>query len=162
MSVNLNLKFYSLIRKINVNNFEDEVLLYSFLGAMIKKGNKNKTEILFKNLLLYLKKHYPNQNPLDIFYKALLEIKPVLSLRVKKVAGINYQLPSPISNERACKLAVNWFFKGVNSRNEKTFFIRMTAEIFDLLKGKGVSKQKKEALEKAALENRPFIFFLKR
>lgn len=141
---------------------ENYFLFYSFLGKLIKKGNRSIQYKLLNQLFLRLKKDYPNEDPKNVLLKTLQLLKPLVNLRLKKVAGINYQLPCPINEERSAKIAVTWFFQSVNERNEKYLVDRIYMEINDLLKGKSGSKQRKDSFEKIALDNRPFIFFLKR
>lgn len=145
------------------NNFiKYDYLLFLLYGNLIKKGKKIKAEKNLKELKLKLRKDYPNENILEIILLALNKIKPKISLKKKKIAGILYQLPFPITEKKSCKLAIRWFFKTINLRKENSFVQRMYKEIDELLKEKGISLQKKIFLEKVALDNRPFIFYLKR
>lgn len=160
--MSINLKFSIFNRNLTVLNKENYFLFYSFLGKLVKKGNRSVQYKLLNELFLKLKKDYPNENPKDILLKSLQSLKPLVNLRLKKVAGINYQLPCPINDERSAKIAVTWFFQAINERGEKILVDRIYMEIIDLLKGKSGSKQRKDSFEKIALDNRPFIFFLKR
>lgn len=160
MSINLNYSIKN--RTLNILKNENYFLFYSFLGKLVKKGKRNIQYKLLNELFLKLKKDYPQDNPKDILLRALQLLKPLVNLRLKKVAGINYQLPCPINEERAAKVAVTWFFQAINERSEKDLVDRIYMEIIDLLKGKSGSKQRKDSFEKIALDNRPFIFFLKR
>jgi small subunit ribosomal protein S7 len=160
--MSINLKYSLKNRAISILKYENHFLFYSFLGKLVKNGKKNIQYRLLNDLFLKLKKDYPTDNPKDILLRALQLLKPLVNLRLKKVAGINYQLPCPINEERAAKVAVTWFFQAINERSEKDLVDRIYMEIIDLLKGKSGSKQRKDSFEKIALDNRPFIFFLKR
>jgi small subunit ribosomal protein S7 len=153
MSVNLsNLK----------NNSNENFFIKSFLGNLVKCGNKNKAFVVYINLLEKLKTEYPDIEPSLVLVKALEKIKPLINLRAKKVAGISYQLPCPLDDKRSSKMAVNWFFNSIKQRGEPTLNKRVIAEVLDILNDKGSSLQRKYAHEKTALDNRAFLFFLKR
>jgi small subunit ribosomal protein S7 len=159
--MSINYKIYKNIRILNCNEFSDDFILYLFFGNLVKRGLRDKGIILLTKLLLSLKRKFPKEIPLMILKQALVKIKPVVGLRSKKVAGITYQLPYPVDDRKGSKLAVRWFFSSLDLRKEKTIEERMLQEVCDLLKGKGISKTKKDSLEKVALDNRAFTYFLK-
>jgi small subunit ribosomal protein S7 len=162
MSVGLALNFSKKVKEKNILNFEDQILIYSFLGKLIKKGGRLKALKILSSVLLKIKKFNKNETPIFILLFILQKIKPLVNLRVKKVAGISYQLPCPITNDRSCKLAIIWFFTSVSSRTEKKIEDRIFNELLDIYNNTGVTKQKKTSFEKMAVSNRPFIHFLKR
>lgn len=149
------------IKKLQVKN-SDNFFIKSFLGNLVKCGNKNKAFAAYIDLLEKLKLEYPENEPNLLLVNALDKIKPLVNLRVKKVAGISYQLPCPLDERRASKMAINWFFNSIKLRAELTLGKRLISEILDILHDKGASLQKKKNHEKMALDNRAFLFFLKR
>ena len=78
------------------------------------------------------------------------------------MAGISYQLPCPLDDKRASKIAINWFFNSIKQRAEPTLNKKVIAEVLDILNDKGSSLNRKQAHEKMALDNRAFLFFLKK
>lgn len=144
------------------NQSNENFFIKSFLGNLTKCGNKNKAFIVYLNLLEKLKIEYPDTEPSLVLIKALEKIKPLVNLRAKKVAGISYQLPCPLDDKRSSKMAVNWFFNSVKQRGEPTLNKKVISEVLDILNDKGSSLQRKNAHEKMALDNRAFLFFLKR
>lgn len=154
-----------LIKNIIKKKKKSNVLLYSFLGNLIKRGRGVNSYKVYIELLEFLKEYKDISNEKEIqklFLEILSRLKPSVGIRIKKVAGISYQLPCPISDERASKMAISWFFKALQQRSEKKYSQKVKSEILDIMKGKGFSLQKKNSLEKVAVENRPFLHFLKR
>ena len=49
-----------------------------------------------------------NAEPLDVFNKALENIKPVLEVKARRVGGSTYQVPMEIRAERRQTLAIRW------------------------------------------------------
>jgi ribosomal protein S7 len=149
-------------RKINLLNSHDEksLLLSGFVGNLTKCGNRDKAIVAYIKILKKLKKTYPNQEPRIVLELALEKVKPLVSLRVKKVAGISYNLPASIGDIRACKIGLNWFFNSVYTRAEYTYYNKIVSEISDILNNKGITLQRKQAHERLALDNRSFLHFL--
>jgi len=147
---------------MNLLNLHDEKssLLSGFVGSLTKCGNRDKAIVLYIKILKRLKRIYPNQEPHLVLQIALERIKPLVSLRVKKVAGISYHLPSAIGDVRASKMGLNWFFNSVYTRGEYTFYNKIVSEISDILNNKGITLQRKQAHERLALDNRSFLHFL--
>lgn len=157
--MSLLLKKHYRFRKVYSNY---NYLLFSFFGVLIKKGKKEKINKLLILLLEKIKENFPDKNALVFLLKALEKLKPVINIRVKKVAGIRYSLPCPIGDERSAKVAVAWFYKSLEMRKEHGFVSKAFSEIVDIHRNKGLALQKKQAQERLALDNRAFFFFLKR
>jgi small subunit ribosomal protein S7 len=149
------------IEKIKNKKFFNP-LISSFLGALKKEGKGQKSYVIYINLLGFLKSNSRGVEPYLILVNLLVQLKPLVGLKSKKVAGISYQLPYPITEARANKIAVLWFYKALDFRSEKTFLEKLKGEFQDIRNYKGYALQKKNNHEKMALDNRPFLHFLKR
>lgn len=149
------------IKKINSRKYYN-VSLNSFLGNLVKEGKGYGSRNLYVKILEFLKLNNKGRDGVVVLLELLGKLKPLVGIRSKKVAGINYQLPSPITDERASKMAVAWFFKSLINRGEKTLFQKMSGELLDIKNNKGYSIQKKQYHEKLAIDNRPFLHFLKK
>jgi len=149
------------LKKINNKKFSN-IALNSFFGNLIKEGKGYGSMNLYIKVIEFLKINNKGREGVDVLLELLSKLKPLVGIRSKKVAGINYQLPSPITDERAFKMAVAWFFKSLDNRSEKTLFHKMSSELLDIKNNKGHSLQKKQYHEKLAIDNRPFLHFLKR
>lgn len=152
-------------KRFKDKNLKDfDVLSKSFLGGIIKKGHNKSAFSDYINFLEYLKLNYEFEEitPHEFFIFHLSKLKPIVGIRIKRVAGINYQLPCPISDLRSSKIAVKWFLQALTNRGEKTFLSKLKGEALDLIKEKGLSLQRKSLHEKNILENRAYMHFLKK
>ncbi|MEF9984991.1 MAG: 30S ribosomal protein S7 [Malacoplasma sp.] len=93
---------------------------------------------------------------IEIFKKALNNIMPALELRVRRIAGSNFQVPTPVSKERRQTLGLRWLILSARSRNEKTMTQRLANEIIDASKNTGATFKKKEDTHKMAEANKAF------
>lgn len=51
-------------------------------------------------------KEKTQENPIDVFNKAIENIQPHLELKVRRIGGANYQVPVEVSDERRVTLAL--------------------------------------------------------
>ena len=93
---------------------------------------------------------------MEIFNKALENIMPTLELKVRRVAGANYQVPTEVSPERKITLGLRWLILYARNRNEKTMLERLTNEIIDASNGIGGAVKKREDTHKMAEANKAF------
>ena len=96
---------------------------------------------------------------MDVFNKALENIMPTLELKVRRVAGANYQVPVEVSPERRMTLGLRWLTQYSRLRNENTMVDRLANEIIDASNGTGASVKKKDDTHKMAEANKAFAHF---
>ena len=100
--------------------------------------------------------------PLQIFLKALENVKPSMEVRPRRIGGAAYQVPSPVRGVRKESLAIRWLILGANARSNaqyKTYANKLAAEILDASKGQGQAIAKKQEIERVAEANRAFSHF---
>ena len=93
---------------------------------------------------------------MEVFNKALENIEPTLELKVRRVAGANYQVPTEVPPERKITLGLRWLVLYSRNRNEKTMLERLAAEIIDASNGIGASVKRREYTHKMAECNKAF------
>ncbi len=93
---------------------------------------------------------------IEVFNKALENIMPALELKVRRVAGSNYQVPTEVNPERKITLGLRWLVLYSRNRNEKTMLDRLANEIIDASNNTGASVKKKEDTHKMAEANKAF------
>ena len=96
---------------------------------------------------------------MEVFNKALENIEPTLELKVRRVAGANYQVPTEVPPERKITLGLRWLVLYSRNRNEKTMLERLAAEIIDASNGIGASVKKREDTHRMAEANKAFAHY---
>ncbi len=107
------------------------------------EGKKGLAQAIFYD---GLKKAAANtkKEPLELFNAALENIGPTIELKVRRVAGANYQVPTEVNEERKVTLALRWLVTYARARNEKNMVDRSAGELVDAYNGTGGSIKKKE------------------
>ena len=93
---------------------------------------------------------------MEVFNKALDNIMPSLILKVRRVAGSNYQVPTEVTPDRKTTLGLRWLILYSRNRSEKTMLERLANEIIDASNNTGASVKKKEDTHKMAEANKAF------
>ncbi|AHI53347.1 30S ribosomal protein S7 [Spiroplasma culicicola] len=96
---------------------------------------------------------------IEVFNKAIENIKPHLELKVRRIGGANYQVPVEVSTDRKVTLALRWLINYSRLRNEKEMVDRLANEIIDASNGIGGSVKKREDTHKMAEANKAFAHY---
>jgi len=99
------------------------------------------------------------QNPLEVFEKAIENVKPKLEVRPRRVGGATYQIPVEVRPRRQLSLAIKWIIKAARGRSERRMYERLAKEIIDASKGVGGAVKIKENTHKMAEANRVFAHY---
>ncbi len=95
----------------------------------------------------------------DLFDKALENIRPTVEVRARRVGGSTYQIPVEVRSSRRTALAMRWLVDAALARGEKTMALRLAGEIMDAVDGKGSAVKKREDTHRMARANQAFAHF---
>lgn len=133
-------------------------LVSVFVNTLMMGGKKAVAErIVYDALELAAKK--VNADVLDVFHKALNNVKPVLEVKSRRVGGSTYQVPVEVRSERRTSLAMRWIIQHARLRGEKTMREKLAGEFADAYKGEGTSVKKKEDTHRMAEANKAFAHY---
>ncbi len=104
-------------------------------------------------------KEQTGEEPMDVFNKALENIKPALEVKSRRVGGSNVQVPIEVNEERAQTLALRWLVNYAKLRNGKGMAINLANEIMDAAKSVGGAVKKREDTHKMAEANKAFAHY---
>ncbi|AAB96253.1 30S ribosomal protein S7 [Mycoplasmoides pneumoniae] len=96
------------------------------------------------------------EKPLTVFERAVGNVMPRLELRVRRIAGSNYQVPTEVPQDRKIALALRWIAMFARKRHEKTMLEKIANEIIDASNNTGAAIKKKDDTHKMAEANKAF------
>ena len=96
---------------------------------------------------------------MEVFEKAMENVKPTLETRMKRVGGANYQVPVEVRPDRRQTLAIRWIVLYSRKRNERRMENKLAAELIDAYNLTGGSVKKKEEVHKTAEANKAFAHY---
>lgn len=100
-----------------------------------------------------------NKDALEIFDKALNNIRPTVEVKSRRVGGATYQVPVEVDTDRGIALAMRWIVKASKDRGEKTMILRLAAEMFEAYEGRGASVKTRDDMHRMAKANQAFAHY---
>ncbi len=100
-----------------------------------------------------------DQNPDEVFMKALENVMPSLEVKARRIGGSNYQVPLEIRPERRQTLGIRWIVDYARKRGEKTMIERLAGELMDAFNNAGGAVKKKEDTHRMAEANKAFAHY---
>jgi len=96
---------------------------------------------------------------IEVFNKAMENIKPVMEVKSRRVGGATYQVPIEVRPVRQQSLGIRWIIEAARKRNERTMIERLSNELMDAATEKGSAFKKKEDTYKMAEANKAFAHY---
>ena len=137
--------------------FKDK-LVAKFMNSLMIGGKKATAEGILYGAFDIITARY-KEDPLEIFRKALDNVKPKLEVKSRRVGGATYQVPVEVRPERRVALAMRWLVLYSRSRGEKTMMERLAAELVDAAQNRGNAVKKKDDTHKMAEANKAFAHY---
>ena len=97
----------------------NSVVITKFVSRMMLDGKKATSVRIIYNALDLLKAK-TEKDPLEVFLKALDNVKPMVEVKSRRVGGATYQVPMEVRPERRQTLGLRWLTTYSRNRNEKT------------------------------------------
>ena len=145
-------------RKITPDPKYRDKLVAKFTNSLMLGGKKSVAEGIIYGAFNIINDRF-KQEPLEIFRKALDNVKPKLEVKSRRVGGATYQVPVEIRPERRVALGMRWLVAYSRSRGEKTMRERLAAELIDAAQLRGNAVKKKDDTHKMADANKAFAHY---
>jgi len=136
-----------------------ERLVAKMTNTVMLSGEKSIAESIVYGAFDLIKKNQPTEDPLEIFKKALDNVKPKVEVKSRRVGGATYQVPVEVRPERRVSLAMRWLVNYSRTRGEKSMRERLAAELLEASQGRGNAVKKKEDTHKMADANKAFAHY---
>ena len=135
-----------------------DLTVSQFIGNLMESGKKSTAEQIFYSALDICQEKSGTPG-LDLFHKALNNVKPVLEVKSRRVGGATYQVPVEVRASRRTALAIRWVISYSRARSEKTMSQKLASELLAAANNDGASIKKKEDTHKMAEANKAFAHF---
>lgn len=137
----------------------ESVLITKFINQLMKGGKKSLSESLFSKALDLIKEKNTEKDPLEIFKRAVENIKPLVEVRSRRVGGATYQVPMEVRSDRRQSLAIRWLIAYAQGRKGRSMYEKLAEEIIDAFNGTGGAIRKKEDVHRMAEANKAFAHY---
>ncbi|TDI92821.1 MAG: 30S ribosomal protein S7 [Caldithrix sp.] len=134
------------------------VLVTKFINSLMQRGKKSVAEKIFYSALNSVESK-TKKSGLEVFEKAIENVKPILEVRSRRVGGATYQIPVEVRLNRKQALALRWIIGFAKTRPGKSMAEKLADELIAASNKEGNSMKKREDTHKMAEANKAFAHF---
>ena len=134
-------------------------LASKFINCLMWEGKKATAQRIFYSALEQIKKRMPDLNPIDVFTRAVENVKPSVEVRSKRVGGATYQVPMQVNRKRQQSLSIRWILGATRNKAGRPMFLRLADEFMAAYRREGEAMTKRENTIKMADANKAFSHF---
>ncbi|MDR2151521.1 MAG: 30S ribosomal protein S7 [Helicobacteraceae bacterium] len=146
------------VREILPDPIYGSKVITKFINALMFDGKKSVAQkVMYRSLEAAEKKG--GAKGIELFEKALENVKPLVETRSRRVGGATYQVPVEVRQIRQQSLSIRWLIEAARKRNERTMIDRLAGEIVDAANDRGSAYKKKEDIHKMAEANKAFAHY---
>ena len=147
----------SIDRRVMPDAKYNSVIVSKFVGRMMLDGKKATCVGIIYDAMDKLKEK-TDKDPLEVFLKALDNVKPLVEVKSRRVGGATYQVPIEIREARR-GLAMRWIIAAARAKSGHNMSDRLASELLDAYNNTGTAYKKKEDTHKMADANKAFAHF---
>lgn len=136
----------------------NSVLVSKFVNRMMWQGKRSVAMRIIHSALSQIQAK-SEKEPLEVFIKAIDNVKPIVEVKSRRVGGATYQVPVEIREARREALGMRWVINAARSRNGHGMDERLASELLDAFNSTGTAFKKKEDTHKMAEANKAFTHY---
>ena len=135
-----------------------EAVVTQFINGLMRRGKKSLAEEILYNAFDLIEKD--SEKPgLEVFKKALDNVRPILEVKSRRVGGATYQVPVEVRSSRRMALAIRWIISYAKARKEHSMAEKLAGELLAASKKEGASVKKREDTHRMAEANKAFAHY---
>ncbi len=137
--------------------YGDQVLA-KFINMVMRSGKKSVAEKIVYGALNEISTRAKSDG-LELFSKAIENVRPLVEVKSRRVGGATYQIPVEVRHDRSTALAMRWLVDAAKNRGEKNMGLRLAGELLDACDNKGTAIKKREDTHRMAEANKAFSHY---
>ncbi|NIZ18475.1 30S ribosomal protein S7 [Entomospira culicis] len=151
-------KYTKIDRPVEPDPVYNSQVVTRFISRMMLSGKKNVCRsIMYEAMEKVAEKG--QKEAIEIFNKALENVKPLVEVKSRRVGGATFQVPIEVKESRREALAMRWIIAASRKRNGRSMAEKLANELLDAANNTGASFKKKEDMHKMAEANRAFAHY---
>lgn len=166
-------KFINVVMRSGKKSIAEKIVYSALLGLTDRVGREHKKEEATdaesgegssskssgSSASKKKKRSYGHDEVLDALKKSLGNVSPSVEVKSRRVGGATYQVPVEVNADRGIALAMRWLVQAAKKRSEKTMALRLAAELYEALLGRGASVKTKDDMHRMAKANQAFAHY---
>lgn len=138
--------------------FNSEIVM-KFINSIMLEGEKSKAQRIVYGAFDIVKQRTNQSNILEVFHKAIDNVRPRLEVKPRRIGGATYQVPIEVRQDRGISIALRWIRDFARQKKGRDMKERLAEEIIAAYKGEGASVKKRDDTHKMAEANKAFAHF---
>jgi small subunit ribosomal protein S7 len=152
-------KFTASDRMLKPDSRYNSKLVSKFINCLMWDGKKTVASRIFYGAMDIATKKLKDVPPLELFEKALDNVKPYVEVRSRRVGGANYQVPMQVNKRRQQSLAFRWIINACREGSGRPMADRLAEELMAAFRKEGKAMQTRENTHRMADANKAFAHF---
>jgi small subunit ribosomal protein S7 len=145
-------------RRLTPDPKHDSVLVTQLINKVMLHGKRSVAERIVYDAFDHMQQR-TGADPVQIFRRALDNVKPLLEVKSRRVGGATYQVPIEVRQGRNTTLALRWITDYARGRREHTMAQRLAGELLDASNNTGAAVKRREDTHKMAEANKAFAHY---
>ena len=135
------------------------LLASKFINCLMEDGKKSVAQGIFYRAMEIVTKKITDVEPIEVFNRALDNVKPSVEVRSKRVGGAAYQVPMQVNRNRQQSLGIRWMLQAVREKKGRGTHEKLAEEIIAAYKREGAAVTKRDNVHRMADANKAFAHF---
>jgi small subunit ribosomal protein S7 len=135
------------------------LLASKFMNCLMHSGKKTVAQQVFYGALEIISKKVTDAEPIEVFTKAVENVKPDIEVRSRRVGGASYQVPMQVNRNRQQSLAIRWILGSCREKKGKPMQEKLADELLAAYRREGAAMTKRENVHRMADANKAFAHF---
>jgi small subunit ribosomal protein S7 len=152
-------KFTASNQQLKQDSKYNSKLVSKFINCLMWDGKKSTAQNVFYDAMDIISKNVKDAEAIEVFEKAVNNVKPLIEVRSKRVGGASYQVPMQVSAKRRQSLAFRWILAAARAKKGKPMCERLASELIDAYNEHGGAMTTRENVHRMAEANKAFAHF---
>jgi small subunit ribosomal protein S7 len=135
------------------------LLASKFINCLMFDGKKSVAQRVFYDAMDIVAQKITDVEPIEVFNRAIENVKPAVEVRSKRVGGAAYQVPMQVNRNRQQSLGIRWMLQAVREKKGRATHVKLAEEIMAAFKREGAAVTKRENVHRMADANKAFAHF---
>src|SRR3954465_12298308 len=134
-------------------------LVSKFINCLMHDGKKSVALKVFYDAMDLVQKRLPNDDPLEVFTRAVENVMPIIEVRSKRVGGATYQVPMQVRKNRQQTLSIRWLLMAAREKKGRPMAVKLADELIAAYNREGAAISRRENVHRMADANKAFAHF---
>ena len=135
------------------------ILAAKFVNCLMYDGKKSVAQNVFYDALEVIRGKITDAEPIEVFTRALENVKPDIEVRSRRVGGASYQVPMQVRGNRQQSLAIRWILLACHEKKGRPMQQKLADEFMAAYRREGAAMTRRDNVHRMAEANKAFAHF---